>query len=103
MRFTKGTFMTPLSTSIRRVSDTDGSILLDVRRGTMYRLNSLGSQILNLLERGDSLPYIAAQLSVQFGVPLDVVQTDIQEFLQSLKLHGVLDPRSPKNIDPNAR
>jgi Coenzyme PQQ synthesis protein D (PqqD) len=88
--------MTPLARSIRRVSDTDGSILLDLRRGTMFRLNPLGSQILDRLERGESLPDIAEQISAEFAIGLDVVQADVKEFLGSLGLHGVLDPRGPK-------
>jgi len=70
--------------------------VLDLRRGTMFRLNPLGSQILDLLEKGESLPEIANRISAEFGVALDVVQVDIQDFLDLLELHGVLDPRGPK-------
>lgn len=62
----------------------------------MFRLNPLGSKILDLLDRGESLPRIAEQISAEFGVALDVVQTDLKEFLDALELHGVLDPRGPK-------
>jgi Coenzyme PQQ synthesis protein D (PqqD) len=95
--------MTPLASSIRRVSDNDGSILLDLRRGTMFRLNPLGSQILDRLERGESLPHIAEQISAQFAIALDEVQSDVKEFLSSLELHGVLDPPDAKNAYPNGR
>jgi hypothetical protein len=88
--------MTPLRNNIRRVSSTDGGIVLDLARGTMFSLNPLGSQVLDLLERGDSLHYIAEQISVQSGVSLDLVQADIQEFLKALQVHGVLDPRGSK-------
>ena len=95
--------MTPLASSIRRVSDTDGSILLDLCRGTMFRLNPLGSQILDRLERGESLPHIAEQISAMFGIALDVAQSDVEEFLGSLELHGVLGPPDPMNLYPNGR
>jgi len=95
--------MTLLASSIRRVSDTDGSILLDLRRGTMFRLNPLGSQILDRLERGESLPHIAEQISTQFAMAPDEVQSDVKEFLSSLELHGVLDSRDSKNANPNRR
>jgi hypothetical protein len=88
--------MAPLANNIRRVSSADGGIVLDLRRGTMFRLNPLGSQILDLLDRGEPLPRIAVQISEQCGVPLAVVQTDVKEFLYALELHGVLDPRGPK-------
>jgi hypothetical protein len=88
--------MTLLADSFRRVSGTDGGVVLDLRRGTMFRLNPLGSQILDLLESGEALADIANRISAEFGVALDVVQADIKDFLDSLELHGVLDPRGPK-------
>ncbi len=88
--------MTPIANNIRRVSNTDGGIVLDVRRGTMFRLNPLGSRVLDLLELGESLPRIAGLISAECGVALDVVQADVKEFLDSLELHGVLDPRRPR-------
>jgi hypothetical protein len=88
--------MTPLAKNIRRVSSADGGIVLDVRRGTMFRLNPLGARVLDLLDQGESLPRIADLISAEFGVALAVVQTDVHEFLDSLELHGVLDPRGPK-------
>jgi hypothetical protein len=88
--------MTLLGDSIRRVSGTDGGVVLDLRRGTMFRLNPMGSQILDLLEQGESLPSIANRIRAEFGVALEMVQADVQEFLESLELHGVLDSRGPK-------
>jgi len=88
--------MTQLANNIRRVSSADGGIVLDLHRGTMFRLNPLGSKILDLLDRGESLPRIAEQISAEFGVALDVIQTDLKDFLGSLELHGVLDSRGPK-------
>ena len=67
--------------------------MLDLHRGTMYRLNPLGSQILDLLDKGLSVARIADQVSAECGVSLDIVQADLKEFLESLELHGVIDPR----------
>ena len=88
--------MPSLSKNICRVSSADGGIALDLRQGTMFRLNPLGSRILDLLDRKEPLPQIAEQISAEFGVALDVVQGDIQEFLGSLELHGVIEPRSSR-------
>ena len=92
----KSTFMISLAKDIRRVSSADGGIALDVRRGTMFRLNPLGARVLDLLERGESLPRIADLISAEFGTAVDVVRADLREFLDSLELHGVLDPRGPE-------
>jgi hypothetical protein len=88
--------MTPLANNIRRVSSTDGGIVLDVRRGTIFRLNPLGARVLDLLDQGEPLPRITDLLSAEFDVALAVVQSDVNEFLNSLELHGVFDPRGPK-------
>lgn len=88
--------MAPLAKNIRRVSSADGGIVLDVRRGTMFRINPLGARVLDLLDQGESCPRIATLVSAEFGVALDVVQADVNEFLDSLERHGVLDPRGPR-------
>jgi hypothetical protein len=87
--------MKPLAESIRRVANADGGIVLDLRRGTMFRVNPLGVKILELLETGESLPHIAERISAECGVTLGVVQADVNEFLDCLKFYGVLDPRGP--------
>jgi hypothetical protein len=87
--------MKSLADSIRRTSNADGGIVLDLRRGSMFRVNPLGSRILDLLERGEPLPRIAEQISAEFGVALEVVQADLKEFLDSLDRHGVLERRGP--------
>jgi Coenzyme PQQ synthesis protein D (PqqD) len=86
-------FMKPLTDSIRRVSSPDGAIVMDLGRGTMFRVNPLGARIIDLLDSEDSPRQIASRISAEFGVPLDVVEADVAEFLDALAAHGVLDPR----------
>ena len=83
--------MTPLANDIRRVSSADGAIVLHLRRGTMFRVNPMGSKILDLLAQGASLPRIAEQLSTEFGITLSVVQADVKDFIARLRHHGVVD------------
>jgi hypothetical protein len=83
--------MTPLANDIRRVSSADGAIVLHLRRGMMFRVNPMGSKILDLLDQGASLPRIAEQLSTEFGVALSLVQADIKDFIACLRHHGVVD------------
>lgn len=63
---------------------------MDLRRGTMFRVNPIGSRILDLLDRGASLPQVVEQISADSGVAVNVVEADIQHFLDSLAVHGVL-------------
>jgi hypothetical protein len=88
--------MTHLADSIRRVSSADGAIVLDLRRGTMFRVNPLGVRILDLLDSGQSTAQIAVHLNAEFGIALDRVEADIAEFFSSLKAYGVLEPHSSK-------
>jgi Coenzyme PQQ synthesis protein D (PqqD) len=85
--------MKPLSDSIRRVSSPDGGVVLDIRRGTMFRVNPLGVRILDLLDGQDSPRQIADRLSADFGIALDIVEADLAEFLDALTAHEVLNPR----------
>ena len=95
--------MARLASSIRRVSDSEGSILLDLGQGTMFRLNSLGSQILDRLERGESLPRIVTEISTQFAIETAVVRADLEELLASLESHGLLTVNSSNDTASNGR
>lgn len=83
--------MVRFSDTIRRVSSADGAIVLDLCRGTMLRLDRMGSKILDLLEQGVSPAKIAEQVSAECDVPIEVVQNDLRHFMQSLQIHGVID------------
>ena len=82
--------MAPFTEAIRRLSSTDGGVVFDLRSGRMFRVNQLGARVLDLMEHGDSPAQIALKLSVEFQVALTEVQTDVGEFVESLKLLGVI-------------
>ena len=79
--------------TIRRVANADGGVVLDLRRGAMFRVNPLGARVLDLLDEGNSPAQIAEKLSVEFSVSLSEVQNDVNEFVESLKARGVLISR----------
>jgi len=85
--------MTPFPESIRRVANTDGGVVLDLRRGAMFRVNPVGARVLDLLDEGDSATQIAEKLSAEFNVALHEVHADVEEFIESLKLRGVVGSR----------
>jgi len=85
--------MTPFRDTIRRVANADGGVVLDLRRGAMFRVNPVGARVLDLLDQGNSPSQIAEKLSSEFAVALSEVQTDVAEFVESLKAHGVLGSR----------
>ncbi len=82
--------MTLFPDSIRRVANADGGVVMDLRRGTMFRVNPLGTKVLDLLDLGNSPAEIAEKLSAEFNVAFNDVNADVEEFIESLKIHGVL-------------
>ena len=82
--------MTPFPDTIRRVANADGGVVLDLSRGAMFRVNPLGARVLDLLDEGNTPAQIAEKLSTEFAVGLSDVQADVNEFVESLKVHGVL-------------
>jgi hypothetical protein len=76
---------------IRSAHGRDGAIVLDVRQGQMFNLNLVGSRILELLEIGAADSAIVDEISQKFGVSRDVAESDVREFIDSLKRHHVLE------------
>jgi hypothetical protein len=70
---------------VRTTHGEDGAIVLDIQRGRVLRLNAAGSFILEHLERGETELQISMALSERFRISREVAQTDVGEFLISLK------------------
>jgi hypothetical protein len=78
---------------IRSSRNDDGSVVLDVRRGKMYGLNPVASQILELLGQGFDETQIKSEISRRFSVELVTVDKDVDEFLSKLAELGVIVSR----------
>jgi hypothetical protein len=79
-----------LSDQVRSTHNQDGAVVLDIRQGQMFRLNLVGSRMLELLKQGYSEPRIADEISSAFGVDRTIVETDLREFLTHLEKHRLL-------------
>jgi Coenzyme PQQ synthesis protein D (PqqD) len=82
--------MRAISGTIRRTETPDGAVLLDVERGQMFSVNSIGSKILELVGKGSGEAAIAAQLSATYEADLEQVRADVHEFLEALSRHHIL-------------
>jgi len=80
-----------VSESVRSTHGQDGAIVLDIRQGQMFNLNPVGARILELLEAGTDEPIIVDEISEKFAVSKDIAQSDVQEFIESLKQHHLLE------------
>jgi Coenzyme PQQ synthesis protein D (PqqD) len=54
-------------------------------------LNFVGSRILELLETGATESAIVDEISQKFEVSRDVAESDVREFIESLKLQHLLE------------
>jgi Coenzyme PQQ synthesis protein D (PqqD) len=75
---------------VRTAHGSDGATVLDIRRGQMFRLNFVGSRILELLKQGLMEPEIADQLAIEFGIERTAAAADLHEFVQTLKKNHLL-------------
>ena len=74
-----------VSDTVRSTHGQDGAIVLDIRQGQMFNLNLVGSRILDLLKNGANELVIVDEISREFQVTHDVVDSDVRDFVQSLK------------------
>jgi hypothetical protein len=80
-----------LSTHVRSTHNQDGGVVLDIRQGQMFRLNLVGSRMLELLKEGRSETQIADEISHQFAISREMVETDLKEFLAHLEKHRLVE------------
>lgn len=74
----------------RSVDTPDGSVILDVRNGKMFRLNPIGMRILSLLNQGVPADRISKEISRDYSVDLETVREDVRNFFTSLNNSGLI-------------
>jgi Coenzyme PQQ synthesis protein D (PqqD) len=77
--------MLTISSSVRLTKSQDGGILLDVEQGEIFRLNPVGTRIIELLKEGHDRRSLTRVLTSEFGVPEQVVREDVCDFLSQLR------------------
>jgi hypothetical protein len=82
--------MYTVSKDVRSRHSQDGAVVLDVSQGQMFSVNLVGSKILQLLEAGFTEPEIVNAICHDFKTGSDVVERDVREFVNSLKLHKII-------------
>jgi hypothetical protein len=84
-----------LSGHIRSTHNHDGAVVLDILHGQMYRLNFVGSRMLELLREGFSEEQIVLAISQETGAARDIVSADLREFLVHLEKHRFFEAAEP--------
>lgn len=83
---------------VRTTHGVDGATALDILHGQMYRLNFVGSRILELLKQGLREPEIAEQLSREFGIERVAAEADVGDFVETLEKHHLLSVRNGNSL-----
>ena len=88
-----------VSTSVRLAETEDGAVLLDIRQGLCFAMESVGTQIWRMLVKGRSLGQIQDRLvSLYPDVPRERLEEDVAQFIRALKekeLVGCAEASSP--------
>ena len=79
-----------LRDTVRSTHGQDGAVALDLRAGQMFRMNLVGSRIVELLGAGRTEVEIANTVAAEFSVDRTVAASDIREFLAQLEGHHLL-------------
>jgi hypothetical protein len=74
----------------RSVHTADGGIVFDISKGSMFSLNSSGSVIFQLLEKGLPEEDIVEELVKRFGIAAELARRDFADFCTALKNHALL-------------
>jgi hypothetical protein len=79
-----------VSTGVRSTRNEDGGIVLDIEQGKIFRLNGVGALIFERLERRQTRSQIVNEISGEFEISTEKVETDVIEFLESLRQKGLV-------------
>jgi hypothetical protein len=85
-----------LSEHVRSTHNQHGAVVLEILHGQMFRLNLVGSRMLELLKQGHTEPQIVDAISSDTGAPREIVETDLREFLAHLEKHHLLEIGQPE-------
>jgi Coenzyme PQQ synthesis protein D (PqqD) len=77
--------MLTISRSARLSKSPDGGVLLDVDRGVIFSLNSVGTRIVELLQQGKEEMSVAEAIRREFQVSEDTARKDVADFLATLR------------------
>ena len=91
--------MPNISSSIRLTKGQDGGVLLDVDKGAMFTLNSVGVRIMELLQEGQTTSSVVGQISQEFGASEREVKGDVDDFLRLLGEQGLLEDQRQADRD----
>jgi hypothetical protein len=83
-----------VSSEVRSVVEGGNLVLLHIGKGFMFKSNATGARIWQGLLDRRPRRRIAEELSLEFGVPKDIVERDVDDFIADLQSHDLLARRN---------
>lgn len=80
-----------ISENLRITRSPDGGVILDVKVGRMFKVNLVGSKIMELLEQQHSPDRIARDIASTFTISEEIALTDVREFIEMLKKFNLIE------------
>jgi hypothetical protein len=74
--------------------NSEGVVLLDVSRGTVFSANRVGAMIWNAAAERWTLDRVAESIGSEFHIPPQAAQRDAAEFVAQLAKEGLLVPET---------
>ncbi len=68
----------------------DEVVLLHVKRGVYYGLDSMGARFWAALETGRELRELCGEIAQEYGVPVDQVESDARDFVEDLAANEIV-------------
>ena len=90
-----GKLMRTVPNTTKSSHGRDGAIVLDTKHGRMFKLNPVGSRILELLKSGSAACEIIDRVCSEFGAPRDIVESDLHDFLLELENQRIVERNDP--------
>lgn len=82
--------MYEVAAGVRSTRNADGGIVLDIDQGKIFRLNGIAALIFERLERRQTRAQIIEEISKEFEISTSTAETDVFEFLESLREQGLV-------------
>jgi hypothetical protein len=89
--------MFTISRSARLSKSPDGGVVLDVDRGVIFSLNSVGARIVELLQQGKDAMSVVEAIRREFRVPEEIATKDVADFFVILREQHLLNDSSEHN------
>ena len=82
-----------ISHGVHSTQGPDYGVVLDVRRGELFNLNTAGARILELLKADVGEREIVDRIGIEFEIDFATAERDVRDFLTALQQHGLIEER----------